>query len=453
MSADKPKPPELSEEEIAERIRRTEEHPQVKLLRRLDANTWNRFVCRKMGDKEWRLLLARIGREFQEQNYLREIRPIDNKELTKRNIDINTEIDINFEELYFPEGIDLSNRLINRLDCKNCYFGGHTDFSGCNIIWMAMYECSFVRVDFSKSRISFAELSRCQYKWAHLFNVKCSIINFLGYQNGSINFKNSELGSITSAYCRFDEIAFEDSTIQTTKFSLSSFRKANFSNSSLEYITCSESVFNQVNFNYCNFGVIADFTKTSFLSAPSFHDIKFQEIFFEESRKHFQNKERILEPHKNKYAWQTLIKLMDDIHNLPQRQIFHEKLLEVEELEEREKGHKIIAQLYREYKALGYGYSIAKPLGFLAAWAVILGALYAVISANIPKSIAYALGNMLPFLGTSRKAATNFLELDVFEKSEGLHTTIMIIGGFQSLLSIFLLFLIGLALRNRFRIK
>lgn len=144
---------------------------------------------------------------------------------------------------------------------------------------------------------------------------------------------------------------------------------------------------------------------------------------------------------------------MDKMHNLTQRQIFHEKLLEVEEQSERNQGQKSLALIYNEYKAIGYGYSIAKPLGFLTIWAAIFGVFYATISENIPKSLAYTLGNMLPFLGTRRKAVTNFLELDVFEKNEGLQTTVMMVGGFQTVLSLLLLFLIGLALRNRFRIK
>ena len=157
---------------------------------------------------------------------------------------------------------------------------------------------------------------------------------------------------------------------------------------------------------------------------------------------------------------------MDQMHNLPQRQIFHEKLLEVEEYElsKKNKNDKwyqktskwFLGIQYKIYRALGFGYSIAKPSAFMAVYSIVFGVFYYAISSNPPKSIAYTLGNTLPFLSSSRKAATNFIDWKCEEicfHNDAQQTTVMMVGGFQTILSLVFLFLIGLALRNRFRIK
>ena len=83
--------------------------------------------------------------------------------------------------------------------------------------------------------------------------------------------------------------------------------------------------------------------------------------------------------------------------------------------------------------------------------AFIFGLFYYAVSYNAPKSIAYTVGNALPFLSASRKAAFNFVKLGIHNDAQ--QTTVMMVGGFQTILSLVFLFLIGLALRNRFRIK
>ena len=107
-----------------------------------------------------------------------------------------------------------------------------------------------------------------------------------------------------------------------------------------------------------------------------------------------------------------------------------------------------------------YGRSIQRPFWFLAAlWlsaAQILtrdGCIYALFGARAFDALLVSAGNLLPFIGGSRAAIEHKRALfPEVAKGELFPTWVDALGIIEGLLAAVFIFLIGLALRNRFRL-
>ena len=133
--------------------------------------------------------------------------------------------------------------------------------------------------------------------------------------------------------------------------------------------------------------------------------------------------------------------------------------------------------LYRIYLALGAGRSVVKPLGWLLGLNAVLflpifwfataviqwrslpiqDVLAEVVSFGIPADVvSITLGQALPFIGSSNpERADLYRRLFARADSAGIDMPLWleIVGAGQQLAGGVLVFLIGLALRNRFRMK
>ncbi len=133
--------------------------------------------------------------------------------------------------------------------------------------------------------------------------------------------------------------------------------------------------------------------------------------------------------------------------------------------------------LYRTYLALGAGRSVTKPLGWLLGLNAVLffpiywyaasaiqwrklateDVLADVVSFNIPADVvSFTLGQALPFIGGSNpERADLYRRLFARADSAGIDMPLWLefVGTLQQLVGVGLLFMIGLALRNRFRMK
>lgn len=102
-----------------------------------------------------------------------------------------------------------------------------------------------------------------------------------------------------------------------------------------------------------------------------------------------------------------------------------------------------------------YGRSVVRPLWWLAVVTGLFGALYAQLATKLsfadalPAGFTYSGGNMFAFVPIGRNALEQS-RVDLFGNT--VPYELLWIGGFQSVLSVILLFLLGLGLRNMFRL-
>lgn len=473
VSAELPKPPELSEEEIAERIKRTEENESAQLLLKLNGKSeiWNALVCRQMKAESWNKFLNELSDDYINKEDLKTIKPITDEQLERFGIKEDQSLKIKCKGLYFEKELCLKNFIFpDVFDLTKSFFKTKVWLSGaifCNYTYFS--GCTFLSF-LSVADGNFKETCRFSYA-AFMQGLNCENTKF----ENDINFYNTTINAFAffqktqfCGSCAFDEITFSGGAFfeESHFFKGATFRYSKFESS----ISASKAVFEKTpdfsncifeiaaNFSECNikenivfrsssFRGVANFDNVKFKAPPIFNCADIQEIYFDETRKNFQNNINILDIKRSKTAWQTLIILMDKMHNLPQRQIFHEKLLEVEELEEENKW---VKKLYRLYNKLGFGYSLVKPLITQCYSTAFFTWLYVWFLWDFKLSMKFSLSNTTPFLNISRLATSN-----IFEKVNGQWYDLLIfsIAGLQSIISLFLLFLIGLALRNRFRIK
>lgn len=452
MSAEPPKPQELSEEEIAERIKRTEESEDAQLLLKLNGKPeiWNALVCRQMGEEKWQEFVERLPSEEEEKlkaekilpymeekkneylkrrEELKKTQPISDEVLKEYDLKVDQNLKLNCKQLYFKNDVNLSHFVFPQIiQMYKSYFQESASFTDAQFQESASFTDAQFQggVDFTDAQFQDSVgFTDAQFQeWA----------DFRGAEfQGLAYFKGAEF----QGWADFEGAHFQD--------------WANFEGVKFQ---------NRADFTGAQFEDTADFQNGQFATPPMFSKAKIDTVFFSENRKYFQNDSPKLDAAQSKHAWQVLIKLMDDMHNLPQRQIFHEKLLQIEELEEKNKAVKC---LYKTYRNIGSGYSILWPFVYLKLCIFTFAHYYYLISNNVALSISYAFANSLPFLSSSRKGATNFLDsiavdeqceiASLFSDEACQQIIAMFLAGFQNFLSLIFLFLIGLALRNRFRIK
>ncbi len=177
---------------------------------------------------------------------------------------------------------------------------------------------------------------------------------------------------------------------------------------------------------------------------------------------------KVMEAGDQKRAYARLRRFMADLHMIDEEQFFHRMEMRCKKAMANWKHR----PLYRLYSLLSdYGISVWRPLaglslvflvGMLAMlwwdgaftflpkettgfdWAFGLGGSHDPW-AEPRKAAGWSISNTLPFLGLVR--------LYYADTAKDLAWQLKLIGGLQSLVGIFLLFLLGLGLRNRFRLR
>ena len=182
----------------------------------------------------------------------------------------------------------------------------------------------------------------------------------------------------------------------------------------------------EVSFQFVKFNGVSSFNKARFVKEASFRNVIFEEAAS---------------------AWAALIRLMEKIHNMPQRAIFHAKLLEVEKHCKSERSAKV---LYDIYEMLGSGRSALLPFIWLLLCSVLSFPGYWLITSNMLSALVYSLGNTIPFIPTH-----NTFTKDIWNDLSSVDAKVYLTctRSVHALISILLIALIGLALRNRFRVK
>ncbi len=231
-----------------------------------------------------------------------------------------------------------------------------------------------------------------------------------------------------------------------------------------------------VAFNDARFSTIAVFKDSTFESVPTFHgatlheDTTFEGVTWPE-RPHDRQS-----PYDAARAWARLRVEMNRLHKHEDELVFFTRELNARAYDTRnEPSAKRL--LYRIYLALGAGRSVAKPLGWLLGLNAVLflpiywfatsairgrtlsiwDILADIVSFNIPGDVvSFTLGQALPFIGGSNPERVDlYRRLFAGADTAGIDVPLWLefVGTFQQLVGVVLLFLVGLALRNRFRMK
>ena len=231
-----------------------------------------------------------------------------------------------------------------------------------------------------------------------------------------------------------------------------------------------------VAFDDAQFTTIAVFKDSTFGSVPTFHGAQLHE------GTSFEAVTWPPRPHEDQSAydaaraWGRLRIEMSRLHRYEDELLFFERELWARA---RDTTNEPLAKrlLYRCYLALGAGRSVAKPLGWLLGLNAVLflpiywfatsairgrtlsiwDILADIVSFNIPGDVvSFTLGQALPFIGGSNPERVDlYRRLFAGADTAGIDVPLWLefVGTFQQLVGVGLLFMIGLALRNRFRMK
>ena len=265
-------------------------------------------------------------------------------------------------------------------------------------------------------------------------------------------------------YGTFDEAAFTGyANFQRAEF----FGEASFRSTKLRGLAA---------FNDAKFKTIAVFKDSTFESVPTFHgaelhqDTTLEGVIWPERPHEGQS------PYDAARAWARLRVEMNRLHKHEDELRFFAKELNARAHDRRNEP---LAKrlLYRSYLALGAGRSVLRPLRWLLGLNMFLflpvywyatsasqwrklpirDVLADVVSLNIPADVvSFTLGRALPLIGGSNpERADLYRRLFARTDSAGIDVPLWleVVGTLQQLVGVVLLFMIGLALRNRFRMK
>lgn len=410
----------------------------VKLAKK-GPNTWNGFMRRHMGEAWWQSLQHKIPASHQHlygSISATQAMPESDYHQTCEDLQINEK----------PNIIQLSG-LINYDDISGLVFPHQCEIKDQGVKGQRHVTANF-------SNCIFCEKLSCDKNASlrHVFFDGSAILGkaeFNNIQSGDVSFtdcvfkKRFEFKNSNNAeLIHFDNATFLSWTVfeNSTFRDVATFRSTQFHGDALFERT----EFKQANFIGATFKSILSLQGAKFEFAPKFEGVQCDAILFDDHTE-FRNNSSSLQ--EDASAWAALIRLMERVHNLPQRQKFHEKLLEVEKEFETEKTAK---PLYGIYTLLGCGRMVSVPLFWLFYIWFLMSMVYLVFSkcneglgACAQKAMAFSIVNTLPFVSYNKVLIEDFPKDIFFQIAGGLHTTI----------SLVLLFMIGLALRNRFRIK
>jgi len=460
---------EISQKEKRKEFIDPEHHPWVRLHAEGEGY-WNGFMRQFIGEGRWGEILAQVPEDHVCKNIMRLTKPLDSEKY-KKELEL-----LGFNERY--------NRAKVTIDVSDLERGTFT------------FQYFVLPFPFVCKDVNFWEGDFRDAVFSHITFESVEIVHDINFQN-SIFLGNFNINKATAkGEIRLDNSVFHDQVniidkkfYNVVSFSNCKFLKgSSFSESEFhQYVDFTGAKFkgrktdfhktvfkNRVSFNeaefnghaffknskfYCEefdeyddtlplspsflgtkFITSADFSETEFFAPPHFEGAEFKAVSFNKA---------IVKNHNNKAlhlansAWAALISHMEKVNNFSQKLIFHEKLLEVDKEYEASRSLKI---LYEIYEKLGHGRLMAPPLIALAYTSVFFNWLYGLFYPS--KAFGYTLVNTLSFISYYRSEASDYLD-----NIGSLRHLLLTAGGIHSVISLFLLFLIGLALRNRFKLK
>jgi hypothetical protein len=210
--------------------------------------------------------------------------------------------------------------------------------------------------------------------------------------------------------------------------------------------------FGEANFQNCKFGASTSFLRAQFYKAPNFHNAELhQDIQFNPANaleEQFIDKTSL----EAERTFRTLKLQMHKAQAVSEELAFAR--LELKAKASRENWRS--AWLYRLYdETSDYGQSTRRPFSTfvlltLIAWFVAISQRHSEISAFDSSLLAFVLSNSLPFVGGLKAFGPEHLK-DVFEPAS--FWLLQLLAVLQSLGSAICIFLFGLAVRNKLRLR
>ncbi len=367
------------------------------------------------------------------------------------------------------------------LTIKKCYFGTGASFSDCVLgsvkIADTVFEDSvmFDRTTFQNLSLGFSFNGTTQFKNTAYFrgakfkyDVDCKRGVFeenVDFQHATFN-RDADFSGLTFNSCDFTGAEFKGFANfknaifeRYSLFSRATFESnAMFSNTrfeSKELYEAQEGDYElSPSFIGATFSGLANFREATFASPPHFEGVKAEAILLPRDgfRNHLE-KEKTLAAQ----AWAALIRLAETIHNMPIRHEFHRLLMQVDKQTEDSK----YAFFYSWFERLKVGRDEILPFQILAmtssfVWILCFwgyGLTSTVTSPALAESNAFKLVllDMFPFI-TAFKGGLETL-VQPFDGHPFTLAILTVARYLLALTSLTCLFLFGLALRNRFRIK
>ncbi|WP_321392742.1 pentapeptide repeat-containing protein [Emcibacter sp.] len=420
--------------------------------------TWNKILYAKLkGAKrdlltkkidEFNLPLFRVSGRFPPPE-LRQIREYCIEEARK-----NWKHTFDFDG-YFPfalNGPRNQNTFKNTLFTKplffsGCLFADEFDFQGSTFEKRAHFSDTFF--------LDHANLSRCTFKGKSYFSKALFF--------GPVAFGASKL----IGNCYFNDAKFLDNANFNSFFwnpSATPYQEANFSNTDFFLRADFPSAeFHTAIFNGAKFHESTNFQNTIFQVPPRFHKTTLHsDTNWEVKSWPNNNPDGLKQAVEWKSSWSRLKLHMNAQQRHDLEQIFFCKEMEVDRCILKLKGGKYIERFsYFLYKWLsGYGQSIGLTLVWLLIFLIAFSGIYTTLGIleysnplgapwlessfweELKLGLKISFANTLPILGIHRYFLSSETSGWIFAFS-----------GLQSTLSLVLLFLLGLGLRNKFRIK
>lgn len=345
---------------------------------------------------------------------------------------------VDFSEYYFLKQMIFDRtHFVGRAYFNRAHFASWVDFREVYFsYWTDFRDAYFANwVDFSKAH--FAEYADF---WETHFADRANFRD--GHFAGLATFR----GSYFTAWTDFGKAHFADrADFRSCHFAdWVDFREVHFG---------AEVQFNQVNFEFSvgfqntRFKSTTDFSETNFDKSPKFHgselyvNTRWHDVTWP---KQSSDKKQAVEDMEN---WGTLKFLMNQVMRHDAELDFHAKELEARKVVT---GKAFISDYYREFS--DYGRSIARPFIFLGFSFVLFFFLSWMI-----KTMPFAFSEPAsPFVDALMFSAVNslpFMPLFKHIYAETITRLELFIGAVQYSFSLLMWFLVGLAVRNRFRIK
>ena len=311
-----------------------------------------------------------------------------------------------------------------------------------------------------------------QYIFPCMVEFSCSV--FSGYAT-----------FVFSAFCRsgiFDDVEFRDQAVfhgvtfkDRAAFSSATFHSfANFGSAQFSGVEFDAAIFQQqvtftsasfesyAVFRRTKFRLGADFSNKMFDGQTTFSDAKFfghvpkfyQRTFHQDTEFSLDqaNWPTITRDNaaESKRAYTRLRQVMNELHKPDDEHFFFRQEMRCKALLENI-WNRWPFVLFRWMS--DYGYSVTRPIAWLAAVVVLGGAVIGsyLRTTGIPgngsiwQGLGVSFSNTFPFLGFTRKMHTDFFKIAP--------AWLDALSAAQSILGVILLFFLGLGLRNRFRIK
>lgn len=352
---------------------------------------------------------------------------------------------------------NFSGSQVPSLDFSGADISSVFNFSGCGCHGLKFKEASIGNVAiFDNATISHNDFHSAKFRGAALFR-HTSFADNGQFSSALLNAADFSGARFFKAAC-FKETAFPQSVkFQKTTFSeIADFSGAKFEKDAIFQSAVFESTCRFSNaqvsfladFEGAEFNSLLDLSSSRFEEVPIFHSSQIYPAADFETAQILDGK---IKPREARHRWRTLKRHMSDIHSHEQEHEFF-----VNEMRARATyAPTTIKWLYRAYDLVSeYGGSVARPSAALAGlWAVFALAYAIAISGLCLPDIKVPLLsfiNSFPFVGFGSVSGDLVKSIAGTDKLPGLY---ILFAAIHSVLATALWFLIGLALRNRFRIK